>query len=64
MKWNLCSVNEQRHDGTMGSRGHMNAAHRGATAEQEDIPRLTLSSLMLESVVLTIWCRLAAQNLP
>lgn len=47
MKWNLCSANAQRADGTMGSGGHENAAHKGATAEQEDIPSVALGSLVL-----------------
>ena len=47
MKWNLCSVNAQRLDGTMGSGGCVNAAHKGAPAEQEDIPSLALSLFML-----------------
>lgn len=46
MKWNLCSVSAQRADGTVGSGGHVNAAHKGATAEQEDIPSVPLGSLM------------------
>jgi len=47
MKWNLGSVNAQRLDGIMGFGERVNADHKGATAEQEDIPSLALSSLIL-----------------
>lgn len=63
-KWNLRSVNAQRLDGTVGSAGCANAAHRGATAEQEDIPSPAFKLINVDSVVLTIWCRVAAQMLP
>lgn len=42
----------------------MNATHRGATAEQEDIPSPAFKLINVGSVVLTIWCRVAAQMLP
>lgn len=47
MKWNLCSVSAQRPDGTVWSGGRVSAAHKGTAAEQEDIPSLALSSLIL-----------------
>lgn len=63
-KWNLLSVNAQRLDGTVGSGGCVNAAHRGATAEQEDIPSPAFKLINVSSVVLTTWCGVAAQMLP
>lgn len=47
MKGNLCSVKAQRLDSTKGPGGCVNAAQRRKTTEQEDIPSLALSSLLL-----------------